>query len=97
MALHQIDPQGLTDDALMLALRAMEQGLSRRPSGYCKERHGYRDRALRDSGMALAAEAWDRGLISAPAPEKDGGAGGAEDAGDGDGRRDTTRPRQAPR
>jgi hypothetical protein len=66
MALHHIDPHGLTDDALMTALRAMESALSRTPDGHCHERYGDRERAYCESGKALAAEAWDRGLISTP-------------------------------
>ena len=71
MALITIDPKDLPNDALLDALRACEikakeLGRQHRSDG---NRAVFGNDGHITSGMALIAEAWRRGLISAPAKE----------------------------
>ena len=71
MALITIDPRDLPSDALLDALRACEikaKELGRQHRSDINRAVFGNDGHI-TSGMALIAEAWRRGLISAPAKE----------------------------
>ena len=71
MALITIDPKDLPSDALLDALRACEiksEELGRQHRDESNRAVFGNDGHI-SAGMALIAEAWRRGLISAPAKE----------------------------